>query len=784
MKRSTKRLISLLICLAMALAILPVAAFAAGTTKVYCQAPSGWTNCNAYWWGSSAENPGWPGNAMEQDEQGIWYYEVPSDATGLIFNNGSGTQTSDLTVPTDDKTMYVFSNRVWELPIGPVPEVVEYFVAGSAGLCGVEWNPSAAENKLTKIDDIYTITYTNIPAGSYEFKVTNGTWDMAWGKDADSTGGAPNVVVDLTEPTNTVQILFDPVAPSLEVVINAPEPEPEPDPDPVPGDETVIAEATVNFETAEDAWAAEIHEFVPAADGNVTIDVTACNPGFYVDVYADGEWIDEYYESDPKAIGIPVSAGVTYEFIVCSAEIYAPGMGSPEAGSVTYKITADVAAGEPNPGGGGGDIGSGAGSSEMDPLPVPEMGMYIEAGQTVWFIHDIYEHMMADGVYSQILNISAGVPYGVTYRGAEVPVDAEGFVAYEMMDMMYSGKYIFSITNNGTSKAFFSIEVKDRPEFVISDYALVLGDNVVIPDTEFAKTLYEFTPDTTGVYTFTISDGVIGNWGSYFNPIDNTGTKDTVLQWTCSAEGQSVMIGVAETEEAILTVERIGDYVAEDDVDLTVYENTYGFTYQLPENPELIPIDVLDDKADVAVLDEQSGFYRYGSANGPLMVADLNEFPINLADAYINGQLRAYIRDNDGKVIAKYDYNDAMNEYLEAGLVPVTEELAMMLKQVGDHQGWWLAGGFVFENEAPEDEASAWMVACSYIKGSELADDNSGSNGGNNSGSNSGNNSGSASSGSSNPKTADISVAWAFVAMTMAGICLVVLKRKESFFLN
>ena len=782
MKRSTKRLISLLICLAMALAILPVAAFAAGTTKVYCQAPTGWTNCNAYWWGSSADNPGWPGNAMEQDANGIWYYEVPSDATGLIFNNGSGTQTSDLTVPTDDKTMYVFSNRVWELPGGPVIEVVEYFVAGSAGLCGVEWNPSAAENKLTKVDDIYTITYTNILAGSYEFKVTNGTWDLAWGQDADSTGGAPNVVVDLTEPTNTVQILFDPVAPSLEVVINAPEP--EPDPDPVPGDETVIAEATVNFETAEAAWAADIHEFIPAADGNVTIDVTACNPGFYVDVYADGEWIDEYYETDPKAIVIPVSAGVTYEFIVCSAEIYFPGMGSPAAGSVTYKITADVAAGEPNPGGGG-DIGSGAGTSEMDPLYITSFyGIYLEAGQTVWLCYDNYEHMMIDGVYSQMLHISAGVPYGVTYRGIDVPVDAEGFVAYEMMDMMYSGKYVFSVTNNGTSKAFFSIEVKDRPEYVISEYALALGDNVVIPDPEFAKTLYEFTPEGTGVYTFTISNGLIGNWGSYFNPVDNTGTKDTVLQWTCSAEGQSVMIGVAETEEAILTVERTGDYIADEEIEATVYENTYGFTYQLPENPELVPIDVLDDKADVAVLDDD-GFYRYGSANGPLMVADLNEFPINLADAYINWQLRAYIRDKDGKVTAKYDYNEAMNEYLEAGLVPVTEELAMMLKQVGDHHGWWLAGGFVFEEDAPEDVDTAWMVACSYIKGSELAgDNNGGNNGGNNSGNSSGNNSGSSNSGNSNPKTTDISMAWAFITMVVAGTCLVVLKKKEAFFVK
>lgn len=781
MKRSTKQLISLLVCLAMALAILPVAAFAAGTTTVYCQAPEGWTNCNAYWWGSSSENPGWPGNAMSQDADGIWYYEVPSDATGLIFNNGSA-QTADLTVPTNDNNMFVFANNYWK-PYGKVEVIVEYYVAGSAGLCGVEWNPSAAQNKMTKTDDVYTITYTDIPAGAYEFKVTNGSWDQAWGQDADMTGGAPNVVLNLTEATNTVKIIFDPVAPSLEVLINEPaaDPDPEPTPDPTPDAEgTVIADATVTFDSAEAAWAAEAVTFVPAADGTVTIDVTACNPGFYVDAYADGEWIEEYYESEAKVISIPVSAGVTYEFIICSAEIYFAGMGSPSAGSVTYKVTADVAAGEPNQ---GGDIpGQEGDNSESNPLFIESpYGIYLEAGQTIWFGYDNYEHMMADGVYSQMLHISASVPYAVTYRGEEIPVDAEGFVAYEMMDMMYSGKYIFSVTNNGTVKAFFSIEVKDRPEYIISEYTLSVGDNVVIPDADFSKTLYEFIPNETGVFTFTISAGVIGNWGSPFNPIDNTGTKDTLLQWTCTDANQSIMIGVAETEEAILTVTRTGDYVAEEQVDMTVYVNEYGFTYQMPENPELVPIDVLDDKADVAVLDKD-GFYRYGSKYGPLMVIDLNEFPVNLADAYINGQLRAYIYDADGKLVARYDYNEAMNEYLEAGLVPVTEELATMLKQVGEHHYWWEANGFVFEGEAPEDSSIAWMTACSYIKGSELeadADDNTG-----NGGSNSGNNSGSSNSGSSNPKTADISMAWAMVAILVAGTCLVVLKKKESFFMN
>ena len=220
MKSSAKRLLSFVIVLAMALSMLPLFTFAAdNTTTVYCQAPSGWSKCKAYWWGSkTGTNPSWPGVDMTQDEQGLWTFDVPSDATGLIFNNGSGTQTSDLKVPTDDKVMYVFSNRTWIQYSPPVPIEEAYFVAGSAGLCGVEWDPGAAANKMADEDKdgIYTITYTGIAAGNYEFKVTNGTWDQSWGQN----GGNANYKLAVTEDDTTVEIRFDSKTYQIEVVLN------------------------------------------------------------------------------------------------------------------------------------------------------------------------------------------------------------------------------------------------------------------------------------------------------------------------------------------------------------------------------------------------------------------------------------------------------------------------------------------------------------------------------------------------------------------------------------
>jgi hypothetical protein len=694
---------------------------------------------------------------MTKDENGIWTYDVPSDATGLIFNDGS-TQSPDLTVPTDEKNMYVFANNYWK-EYGRIDPVEEYFVAGVAELCGVAWNPGAAENKMSDNGDgTHSITYTGIAAGSYELKVTMGSWASCWG-EPDSTN---NYVLTVDSDDSTVVICFDTATKLVSHLIN-----------PVPEVETLIGEGSASFETPADAWDNPAHlSFVPAADGIVKIEITACDPGFYVEIEADGNWVEDCLDVMPKVIEVPVSAGVTYDFYISSGLETLVGADK-LAGSVSYKLTANVAAGEPNTGDDE-DPGDSSENSESNPQPITSFyGNYIEVGQTMWFVYDNTEHMMNDASYSQMLYINAGVSYAVTYRGIDVPVDDMGFVVYEMIDMTRMGTYVFSVTNNGAVKAYFTIEVKDPVEYVISDYTLAVGDNVVLPDPAFSKTLYEFAPEETGVYSFKISEGFIGNWGTYFNPVDNTGTQDTLLQWTCNAVGQGVMIGVTGTEEAILSVEKIAEYNPPVEAETIVYENSYDFSYQLPENPDLVKIDVLDDQKDVAVLDK-NGFYRYGEKNGPLMFADLANFPINLADAALNGQLRAYVYDDDGNAVTKYDYNEAMSAYLEKGLVPVTEELARMLKQIGSHHNWWSAGGFVFTDAAPTDEDTAWMVACSWLKGSELKpedvpvvtppDKPSG--------------------GEEIPKTMDISIAWAMITLVVASTCLVVLKKKESFFLN
>ena len=352
MRSSAKRLLSLVIVLAMALSMLPVFTFAAGaTTTVYCQAPDSWSTCKVYWWGSNAgtvatepdegpaapppsgwsartvTNPEWPGVDMIKGDDGIWYYDVPSDATGLIFNNGSGTQTGDLTVPTDENVMFVFANNYWTT-YGKVEVVVDYYVAGSEALCGVNWSPNAAENKMAdeNKDGIYTLTYTGVAAGSYEFKVTSGSWAESWGNN-----GA-NYSLEVTEDNSTVTISFDPAAAQISVAINdtaVTEPSTEPV---APG---FYVAGSMN------SWKENDAGYMMAAQADGTYALTfAVTAGAYELKVTDGTWTNcwpgENYTFNAETDG---DVTVTFNPLDCSVNVTGDCLG----GEATEPSTEPVA---------------------------------------------------------------------------------------------------------------------------------------------------------------------------------------------------------------------------------------------------------------------------------------------------------------------------------------------------------------------------------------------------------------------------------------------------------
>lgn len=201
-------------------------------TTVYCQAPDSWEICNVYWWGS-AEAVTWPGVAMTKGADGIWSFDVPDDATNILFNNmvgEEGAQSPDLIRPTDNKVKYVFANDEWVAHSESVTIIEKYYVAGSAALCGVEFQPADDNNLMAGGENgIWTKIYQDVPAGEYLLKVTDGTWNNTWCDDqAGTDGGFDSSHVLKLEETADVKVIFDSVNEIVTVEIGVFDETPDP----------------------------------------------------------------------------------------------------------------------------------------------------------------------------------------------------------------------------------------------------------------------------------------------------------------------------------------------------------------------------------------------------------------------------------------------------------------------------------------------------------------------------------------------------------------------------
>ena len=79
---------------------------------VYFVNSENWTNVYAYTWSDSQLHMGaWGGTRMTNVADNIWSVKIPAaDASNIIFHNGSGTQTGNLSVPYDGRLVYTYNS--------------------------------------------------------------------------------------------------------------------------------------------------------------------------------------------------------------------------------------------------------------------------------------------------------------------------------------------------------------------------------------------------------------------------------------------------------------------------------------------------------------------------------------------------------------------------------------------------------------------------------------------------------------------------------------------------
>ena len=112
--------------------------------------------------------------AVKNHTWGIW--ECPSSGNNKLTISEAGTYTVTFTLTPAKSTLTANAVKSGE----PVPVETKYYITGNAALVGEEkaWDAQAIE----MIDGAYT--FTDLAAGEYEMKITNGAWEpdgQSWG---------------------------------------------------------------------------------------------------------------------------------------------------------------------------------------------------------------------------------------------------------------------------------------------------------------------------------------------------------------------------------------------------------------------------------------------------------------------------------------------------------------------------------------------------------------------------------------------------------------------------
>ena len=223
----------------------------------------------------------------------------------------------------------------------PAPDpVVEqnYFVAGEQALCGVNWEANTPANQMTKgADGIYSKTFKKVTQGTYQLKITDGTWDNCWG------GDGPEGNYQFSTGAGDVTVKFDPATKKISVVLPG-QAEPKPV-DPTPAERYFVAGEETLCGTP---WEANTpaNQMTKGADGLYTKTFKNVAKGTYQLKVTDGTWDNSWGGDGPEGnYQFSTEAGdVTVKFNPATKQISVVTPGQPEPSGPKYYVSGNCEA--------------------------------------------------------------------------------------------------------------------------------------------------------------------------------------------------------------------------------------------------------------------------------------------------------------------------------------------------------------------------------------------------------------------------------------------------------
>lgn len=186
---------------------------ASSQTVIYFINTPKWDSVYAYTYNGAQATPSWPGTpaTLVDSEKGVYSFDS-GDCEFIIFNNNNnGLQTANLNTAGNYGKYYEpqtakFYNTVDEALEATKSYVpAKYYVIGEEALLGNNWLLKDTTTAMTSLDkDTFVFTIENVKAGTYQYKVNNGTWDESYPE------GMENASVTVNEDGSTVTIILNP----------------------------------------------------------------------------------------------------------------------------------------------------------------------------------------------------------------------------------------------------------------------------------------------------------------------------------------------------------------------------------------------------------------------------------------------------------------------------------------------------------------------------------------------------------------------------------------------
>lgn len=181
---------------------------------IYFMNKNNWSKVNCYMWNEdqgNANNASWPGEAMTDEGDGVWSYEIKGDYNMVIFNDGS-SQTGNLDYPGDcmiyDNGFKEYDNNplrvtVFESSVASpqyIGSSIVFTAAAKSDASVIQYQYSVNGTVTQNYSTNSTFTWNPVSTGEYTIKL-----DV---KDNIGNANTKEMTYEIKDPSNEVKPIF------------------------------------------------------------------------------------------------------------------------------------------------------------------------------------------------------------------------------------------------------------------------------------------------------------------------------------------------------------------------------------------------------------------------------------------------------------------------------------------------------------------------------------------------------------------------------------------------